>query len=180
MEEFMKKYGMIMFFVLMIVLLVLPLTILAEETKGPSIMKPQEGEHMMRGPEGRMGHHDWLSYLNLDEKVIQKIQEMRLAHKEKMIELNSKIAKKELEFEKVLLEKELNFTKLLSVYDEISDLKQELERKKIEHKIEIYKLIPDDKKEEAKKIFLHKFLGKGHGKFGMQEKQDNPGCPMKK
>jgi Spy/CpxP family protein refolding chaperone len=177
MEEFMKKYGMIMFFVLMSVLLVLPLTIQAEETKEPSMMKPHEGEQMMKGP---MGHHDWLSSLNLDEKVIQKIQEMKLAHKEKMIELNSKIAKKELEFEKVLLEKELNFSKLLSVYDEISDLKQELDRKKIEHKIEIYKLIPDDKKEEARKIFLHKFLGKGHGNPGMQEKQDNPGCPMKK
>jgi Spy/CpxP family protein refolding chaperone len=178
MEEFMKKYAMVMLFVLMSVLLVLPLTIQAEEAKEPSMMNPQGGEHMMRGTGGPMGHHDWLSSLNLDEKIIQKIQEMRLAHKEKMIELKSKIEKKELEFEKVLLEKELNFNKLLGVYDEISDLRQELGRQIIEHKIEIYKLIPDNKKEEAKKMFLHEFRGMGHEeKSGGSGKS---GCPMNK
>lgn len=176
----MKKYTMIMFSVLMGVLLVLPLKMQAEEPKEPSMMNPQEGEYMMRGPGGPMGHHDWLSYLNLDEKVTNKIQEMRLAHKEKMLELKNQIEKKELEMEKVLLEKKLDFNKILAIHDEISALRQKVARKMLEQKIEMYKLIPDDKKEEAKKIFLHKFLGKGHERPGMHGRHDNPGCPMRK
>jgi Spy/CpxP family protein refolding chaperone len=176
----MKKYGMIMLSVLMGVLLVLPLTILAQETKEPPVMKPAGGAPMMRGPGDSMGHHDWLSSLNLDEEVLKKMQELRLKNKEKMLELKNQIEQKELEMEKVLMEKKLDFNKILSIHDEISALRQKMSRKTIENKIEMYKLIPDDKKEEAKKIFLYKFLGKGRGKPGMQGKQDNPGCPMKK
>jgi len=167
----MKKYGMVMMSVLMAALFILPLTMKAEEEKAGMEMKGRE-EHM-----GKM-HHDWLSSLNLDEKVTKKIQELKLANKEKMLELKNQIEKKELEMEKVLLEKNIDFNKLLSIHDEISALRQKIARKMIEHKIEIYKLIPDDKKEEAKKMFLHKFRGPGH-----EEKSGGPGkpgCPMKK
>jgi Spy/CpxP family protein refolding chaperone len=170
----MKKYVIVMLAVLMASFFVLPLTMKAEEEKAGMEMKGHE-ESMT--PMKEM-HHDWLSSLNLDEKVTKKIQEIKLAHKEKMIELKSQLERKELEFEKVLLEKELDFNKLLAVHDEISVLKQKIERKMLEQKIEMYKLIPDDKKEEARKMFLHKFSRPEHeGKPGGSGK---PGCPMKK
>ncbi len=175
----MKKYGMVMLYVLMGSLLVLPLTIKAEEGKTSEKMKGDK-EYM-----GKM-HHDWLSSLGLDEEVLQKMQEMRLKNKETMLELKNKIEKKELEMEKVLMEKKLDFNKILSIHDEISALRQKISRKMLENKIEMYKLIPEDKKEEAKKIFLHKFLRKGqkkcgmHGNPGMHGEEGKPGCPMKK
>jgi Spy/CpxP family protein refolding chaperone len=126
MEEFMKKYVMMMFSVLMGVLLVLPITIQAEEAKEPPVMKPAVGAPIMRGPGGPMGPHDWLSSLNLDEEVLQKMKEMKLKHKEKMLELKNQIEKKELEMEKVLMEKKLDLNKLLAVHDEISALRQKI------------------------------------------------------
>jgi len=169
----MKKYGMIMFSVLMSFFLVLPLTLQAE--------KGMYGNEVKGGGVSMGGwHHDWLSSLDLDEGVLQKIQESKLKHKEKILELKNQIEKKGLEMEKVLLEKKLDLNKILSIHDEMLALRQKIARKMIEQKIEMYKLIPDDKKEEAKKLFLHKFLGKGYGKPGMHEKQGKPGCRMKK
>ncbi len=169
----MKKYGMIMLYILMGILLTLPFTIKAE--KG-MYGKDVKGERVSMGK----WQHDWLSHLNLDEDVVQKMQEMRLKHKEKMLELKNQIEKKELEMEKVLLDKKIDFKKILSIHDEIAALRQKMSRSKLEHKIEMYKLIPDDKKEEAKRIFLYKFSRKGHGKFGMNEGRETPGCPMRR
>jgi len=167
----MKKYGMIMFSVLMSMFLILPLTLKAD--------KGMYGRDV-KGEGISMGHYDWLSSLNLDEDVLKKMQEMKLKNKERMLELKNQIEKKELEMEKVLLDKKLDFNKILSIHDEIAALRQKISRKILEQRIEIYKLIPDDKKEEARKMFLHKFLRKGRGKFGMYEKQDRPGCHMNK
>ncbi len=169
----MKKYIMIMFYVLMSAFLVLPLTVQAEERKKYEKMKVDK-ESM-----GKM-HHGWLSSLNLEEEVLQKMKEMRLKNKEKILDLKNQIEKKELEMEKVLIEEELDFKKILSIHDEISDLRQKISRRMIEQKIEMYKLIPDDKKEEARKMFLHKFLGKRHGGSEMRGEQGKPGCPMGK
>ncbi len=176
----MKKYSMIMFSVLMSIFLIFPLVMQAEEGKERHMMKSEEEKHMMGKPGGMKGHHDWLSSLNLDEDVLKKIQEMKLKNKEKILDLKNQIEKKELEMEKVLLEKKLDLNRIFSIHDEIADLRQKISRKMIENKIEIYKLIPDDKKEEAKKIFLHRFLGKGHRKTGTPGEIDKSGCPMGK
>ncbi len=146
----MKKYEMIMFSVLMSIFLILPLTLQAGEGKKHDKMMGDK-EYM-----GKM-HHDWLSHLNLDEEVIQKMQEMRLKNKERMLELKNQIERKELEMEKVLMNKKLDFNKILSINDEISDLRQKISRERLENKIEMYKLLPDDKKEKAREMFLHRF-----------------------
>lgn len=179
MEEIMKKYGMIMFFIMATVLLVVPLTLQAEEAVKAE--EEKECKKMESGKEtmGKM-HRDWLSPLNLEEEVLQKMKEMRLKHKEEVLELKNQIEKKELEMEKVLIEKKLDFNKILSIHDEMANLRQKISRKMIEQKIEMYKLIPDDKKEKAREMFLHKFLGEWHRKSGMHKKHGKPGYPMKK
>ena len=169
----MKKYGMIMFILVATVLLVVPLAVQARE--GQECKKMEGGKEQVK----KM-HPDWLSSLDLDEDVLQKIKENKLKHKEKILELKNQVEKKKLEMEKVLMEKKLDFNKILSIHDEMANLKQKISRKMIEQKIEMYKLIPDDKKEKAREMFLHKFLGKRCGKSGMHGKKVDSGCPMKK
>ena len=169
----MKKYGMIMFILMATILLVVPLTVQAVEDKGCKQM--ESGKEQV----GKM-HPDWLSSLDLEEDVLQKIKESKLKHKEKILELKNQVEKKKLEMEKVLMEKKLDFKKILSIHDEMANLRQKISRKMIEQKIEMYKLIPDDKKEKAREMFLHKFLGKRYGKSGMHGKEVDSGCPMKK
>lgn len=169
----MKKYVMLVFSILMIMSLVLPLTVRADKGRFDRDMKG-EGMSIERG------HHDAGIFRDLDEDILKKMQELRLKNKEEMLDLRTRIEKKELEMEKVLLKEKLDLNKVLSIHDEISDLRQKISRKKIEQKIEMYKLLPDGKKEEAKKIFMYKLLGKRHGKPGMHEKQGKPGCPRRK
>ena len=116
----------------MSMLMVFPLTMMAEEGNECDAMKAHDGKHMMGQPGGMKGHHDWLSSLNLDEDVLKKIQEMKLKNKEKILDLKNQIEKKELEMEKVLLEKKLDLNRILSIHDEIADLRQKISRKMIE------------------------------------------------
>lgn len=169
----MKKYKIIMFLILMSMLLVLPTTLKAERGMHDRGMKSEEGKM-------EVWHHNWFSSLNLDEEIQQKMKEKRLEYKEKILDLKNQIEKKELEMEKVLIEKKIDFKKLLSIHDEIAGLRQKISRQKLEQKIEMYKLIPDDKKEEAKRMFFHKFSVKSHKRSGMPGGPVNPGCPAGK
>lgn len=169
----MKKYAIVVSSVLLLVFLVLPLTVQAEKGKCGKDMKG-DGILMGKGPHGLELFRD------LDEDILKKMQEMRLKNKEKMLDLRTEIGKRKLEMEKVLIEKELNFKKILSIHDEISKLEQEISRKRIEHKIEMYKLLPEDKKEMAKKMFLHGFLDRKHGGPGMHNFRGEPEHLMKK
>lgn len=169
----MKRYLIVVVSVLMSVFVILPLTLQAD--------RGMQGKDMM-GEGMKMGgwHHDWLSNLNLDEEVLQKMQEMRLKNKERMLELKNQIEKKELEMEKVLMDKKLDFKKILSINDEIAALRQKISRGRLENKIEMYKLLPDEKKEEARKMFLHWFLKRGHKKNLGQMQRGMPDCPRNK
>ncbi|MEO0293440.1 MAG: hypothetical protein ABIN61_04355 [candidate division WOR-3 bacterium] len=117
------------------------------------------------------GKIEEFSSLKLSEDVIQKIKEVKVKYKEKILELKNEIEKKILEIEKLLLEKNPNFDKILSLEDEIGELRQKVRRKLLEEKIEIYKIIPDEKKEEAKN-FLFRFLRERQ--MGKEE------CPKKR
>ena len=169
----MKKYKMIVSLILMSMLLVLPTALKAERG-----MRDRD----MKGEGARMGewHHGWLSSLDLDEDLLQKMQEMRLKNKEKILDFRNQIQKKELEMEKVLIQDNIDFKKLFSVNDEMSVLRQKISRQRLEQKIEMYKLIPDDEKEEAKRIFFHRFSGKRHKGSGRFDGRGRPGCPVGK
>ncbi len=124
-----------------------------------------------------------VSFLDLDETTEKKIKEMQLTYKEEMIDYRSKIEKIELEIERILMEDRLDTRRLLSKYRELANLREEIAVKKIEHKINIYNLIPDDKKEDAKDFFFNrhkhlKFLFKDINDFenlreGMQNFKEN-------
>jgi len=163
----MKKYKMIMFLILMSMMLVLPTNLRAEMGMRDRDMKGERGITGMR-------YYDWFPSLDLDENVLRKMQGMRLEYREKIIDLRNQVEKKKLEMEKVLIEKKFDFNKLLSIHDEISDLRQKISRQRLEQRIEMYKLVPDDKKEEAKSVFFRNFSGKRH------KGSVRPGCPVGK
>ena len=156
----MKKYLIVLFSVLMIVFLISPSSLQADKGRFDRDMKG-EGMSMEKG------HHDWDFFRDLDEDILKKMQEMRLKNKEEILDLRTKIEKKELEMEKVLIDDDLDLNKVLSIHDDISALRQKISRKRIEQKIEMYKLLPDDKKETARKMFLHGFSDRKHGEEGM-------------
>ena len=143
----MKKFKVLIVPVLILYLLVFPLTIQAQKENKDEKLRAErklDERHF----------HGWAS-LDIDKAILQKIKEIKLKHREKMIDLKSNIEKKELEFEKILMEEDLNAEKLLSINDDISNLRNEMIREMLKQKIDTYEIIPADKKEEAKRIIFH-------------------------
>ena len=146
----MKKFRLVIVTASMICILVLSLTIKA---KGENL--PERSRIPMKSVERFQQH--WAN-LDLDENTLQKIKEIRLKHREKMIDLKSNIEKKELEIERVLMEEGLDKEKLLSVNEDIANLRNEVVQEMLELKIDIYEIIPVDKKEDAKRLIFHRGL----------------------
>jgi hypothetical protein len=143
----MKRFRVLIVPALILYLLVFPLTIQAQKENTDERFRTE------RKLDERY-FHEWSS-MDLDKDILQKIKEIKLKHREKMIDLRSNIEKKELEFERVLMEEDLNVKKLLSINDDILNLRNEMVREMLKQKINIYEVIPDDKKEEAKRIIFH-------------------------
>lgn len=162
----MKKTGMIALSFLLTALLVLPMTLQAETERPCNECKGEKAKP-----------HHFIHSLDLDEGTLEKMKEARLDLKEELLELRNKNAKKRLEMEKVLMKDELDFNKILDIHDEISSIRQKMARMILENKIEMYKLIPEDKKEGAKRIFLHGLLKKKHEfheRHGIPERHRHP------
>jgi Spy/CpxP family protein refolding chaperone len=143
----MKKFRLAIITVSIVCLLVLSLTINAKEEN-----PPQRLRNPIKAVEKFRGH--WAN-LDLEENTLQKIKEIRLKHREKMIDLKSNIEKKELEFERVLMEEDLDVNKLLSINDAISNLRNEMAKEMLKQRIDIYEIIPADKKGKAKRVIFH-------------------------
>jgi len=146
----MKKFGVLIVPALILCLLVFPLTIHAQKENTDKRLRTERKL-------AERYYHNWAS-LDLDNDFLQKIKEIKLKHREKMIDLRSNIEKKELEFERVLMEEDLDVKKLLSINDEISNLRNEVVKEMFKQKIDIYEIIPADKKEEAKRIIFSRRL----------------------
>lgn len=143
----MKKFRLVIITALMICLLILSLNINAKEENPPQRLRsPIKAVEKF--------HQHWAN-LDLEENTLQKMKEIRLKHREKMIDLKSNIEKKELEFERVLMEEDLDVNKLLSINDDISNLRNEMAKEMLKQKIDIYEIIPLDKKEMAKRVIFH-------------------------
>ena len=138
----MKNLGKVVSLLFVSAILIAPLTSFAEKSEEEDFIKVEE---IRRGLPAE---------LNLSEKVEKEIKSLDLKHREKMIDYRSNLEKKELELDKILMEDKLDTEKLLSKYEEISKAKEEIAKADIKHKIDIYKLIPEDKKKEAKEILF--------------------------
>jgi Spy/CpxP family protein refolding chaperone len=169
----MKKYVIVVFSGLLIVSLILSFSLQADKGHYNRDMR-------VGGMSIGKGHHNGGLFQDLDEDILKKMQEMRLRNKEEMLDLKNQIGKKKLEMEKVLLEDKLDFKKILSIHNDISELKQKISRNRIEHKIEMYKILPDEKKEIAKRMFLHLFSREKHGRPGMNNWEREAGCKRNK
>lgn len=197
----MKRLGITMAFLFVFALLTTPITSFAQEDElDEKIMKDIEVIVKMDEGEGPLGIEKHViklfgcpmerlaAILELDEKTEKKIKEMALQHKEEMIDVRSKIEKQEVAMERILLKDRLDTKKLLAKHMEISKIKEEIARKKIEHKVKIYNLIPADKKKDAKEILFrrhsHPRLGGmgdlGEFRKGMHKLKDKMGFLRKR
>jgi Spy/CpxP family protein refolding chaperone len=93
--------------------------------------------------------------LGLTDEQVKKIGAINLEHRKKMLDLREKIAPKEIQLERLLLEDTVDFAKVRALLKEISDIKIDLHMLKIEHRIDIEKVLTPDQKAKMKMYRKH-------------------------
>jgi Spy/CpxP family protein refolding chaperone len=137
-----------------------------------------------KGHEGRKGdkkqvmmeHHDQFfgdpermkKELKLTDEQVVKIEGINKEHRKKMLDYKEKLAPREIQLKKLLLEDTVDMTSVRSLLKEIGDLRVELQALRIEHRLDIEKVLTAEQKAKMRQHRKHMM------QKGMCEK-----CPMK-
>jgi len=101
--------------------------------------------------------------LGLTDEQVKKIAGINNEHKKKMLEFREKIAPREIQLERLLLEDAVDLAKVRSLLREISDLKVEIQMLRIQHRLDIEKVLTTEQKAKMKQHRKHMMGKKGHG-----------------
>ena len=103
--------------------------------------------------------------LGLTDEQVKGFREADFAHREKRLQLKSKLDGLRLEMEKLLFADPLNEAEVLQLAQKISDQKGKLFVQKIESRLAVGKLLTADQLNKLKKFDLHHHAthGKMHG-----------------
>ena len=107
----------------------------AEEPPVPGKMKMMGREAapgMMQGRQRTEARKNMMEGLDLSEDQKEKLKNFRLEHRKQIIKLKSDIEIKEIDLRDEMLNKEVNRGRIKNLIDDITKLKGELERLKVE------------------------------------------------
>jgi Spy/CpxP family protein refolding chaperone len=104
--------------------------------------------------------------LGLTDEQVKKIAVINSEHKKKMLEFKEKMAPREIQLERLLLEDTVDLAKVRSLLSEISDLRVEVQMLRIQHRLEIEKVLTAEQKAKMKQHRKHMMGKKGHGPEG--------------
>jgi len=134
----------------------------------------------------RQGRPDMIGQLNLDDKQVSLLEQIRLQHERERIKLRAEIELKMLDIREEILKENLDEGKVKKLAKEVSAMKSRLEELKIEKMIELRKVLTPQQVKKAA-VFMGFFMGErgpyeegmkkhwapdGHGK-GRPDKDDD-------
>ncbi len=134
----------------------------------PGDCKPEKGFGMKRhhmSPLGIWRNPKMIQELGLTDKQIKGLREADFAHREKRLQLKSKLNGLHLEMEKLFSADPVNEAKILQVAEKNSDLIGKLFIRKIEFRLAVGRLLTADQLKKLKSFDLHHHAkrGKMHG-----------------
>ncbi len=120
--------------------------------------RPEKGfgikKHHM-SPLGIWQNPEMVQELGLTDKQVEGLKKADFAHREKCLELNSKLDVLHLELEKLFAAESVDEAKVLDVAQKISDLKGKLFVQKIKSRLAVAKLLTTDQVGKLKMFRLH-------------------------
>jgi Spy/CpxP family protein refolding chaperone len=139
------------------VLLLLAQTVLYAECGGP---KSGGDKKIMREHGG--------SVFGDPARMQKKISEINNNHERKMLDYREQLAPKYIQLKKLLLDDNVNIDKVRPLVKEISDLRAELQILRIQHRLEIEKVLTPEQKAKIKlyRKYIMKKKGFGPEKHG--------------
>ncbi len=113
--------------------------------------------------------------LNLSDEQVTKIANINKDHQKKMLDYKEKLAPKKIQLKKLLLEDSVDMARVRALLKEIGDLRVELQALRIEHRLDIEKVLTPEQKAKMRQHRMHmmKMKDKGrhhpadHGRRGM-------------
>jgi Spy/CpxP family protein refolding chaperone len=139
--------------------------------------RPEKGFGMKKhhvSPLGIWQHPKMVQKLELTDKQVEELKEADFAHREKSLELKSKLDALHLELEKLFAVKSVNEAKVFEVTQKISDLKGKLFVQRIESRLAVAKLLTADQVGKLKMFRLHHRTH--HGKIDKTRKHRRALC----
>ena len=113
----------------------------------------------------RVGVPMWVGELDLTKDQVKRIRDLHFKHREAMLELRTQLEKKEMEFEKLILADNFDEKAIMKVADEIAQLRAEKFRVGIRFRLDMFRVLTPEQREEAKE-----FLIRGCGGVGCKGK----------
>jgi Spy/CpxP family protein refolding chaperone len=116
--------------------------------------------------------------LNLTDEQVTKIGDINKEHRKKMLDYKEKLAPREIQLKKLLLEDTVDMAKVRALLKEIGDLRVELQALRIEHRLDIEKVLTPDQKAKMRQHRMHMMKKKGKGRRCPMEHGDHGGHGM--
>ncbi len=104
--------------------------------------------------------------LGLSDDQIKKIAEINKQHRQKMLDYREKMAPKNIQMKKLLLEDQVDLAKVRALLKEVSDYRVELHMLRIQHRLDIEKVLTTEQRAKMKSHMMNKMKGKGGGGRG--------------
>ena len=134
-----------------IVLLALPAVLLFAQApmmgmggERPMMNHPMMMERPMMG----QGFEEMIEQLGLDDKAVEKAQDLWYAHQKEMLDLGYQMKKARLELSEYVSSGKFTIDGIIKRWKNIQALKDRIEEKKMDFKVSIFKLIPKDKQKD--------------------------------
>lgn len=134
----------------------------------------RKGMPKHHGGYNKKGHHGMMfkafKELNLTEKQLEKVEDLKIAHKKSMIDLEASL--KKVKLEKRMAMKDMDFSEAKKAVKKMYNAKEEIALKRLELHQKLYNVLTDAQKKELKEMKLKKDCGEGF-------KNDHPKGMMK-
>ncbi len=129
-----------------------------------SLLLAQEPESKVHPEEGCCGKCPEMAgppmgLLNLTEEQEKQIQALRIKHLKEVLPIETEIKIKEIELEDLWQAEKIDAKGIVAKVKEIGELRNKLELAKVNHRIEVYKLLTP----EQRKVFRWHRFGSGEG-----------------
>lgn len=119
-------------------------------------------------------------HLSLTKEQNEKVQQLKLEHEKKMIDLKSNLEKAKLEKKELLLKKNFSSNDYLKIEEKIMQAENVIKMEKAKYKMSIYNLLTEEQKEKWKETGDDLFLINIPDFSNLEIDLDNMGKKLKK
>jgi Spy/CpxP family protein refolding chaperone len=110
--------------------------------------------------------------LGLTDAQVVKIADINKEHRKKMLDYKEKLAPLDIQLKKLLLEDNVDMARVRSLVKDISGIRAELQVLRIQHRLDIEKVLTPEQKAKMRTHRKHMMMDKKHMKMDKKDMKD--------